>query len=391
MWPISDACKAALAGSHTRTPIVEIFDGFGAMIAASYTTPRVALEPTGQISVDWTGKFVRSLSATVVDIDGQLAPAVDAPLVDPLRRPQLQSYFDIGWLDPLMGTQMSERIPSGRFVISRAQGTEVGSGETIAIEGTSRSGALITDNAWLAPYNVPGGVPYSVAIRTALQDRKLAGWLQLFRFETSVTQTPFGIVFGNSGGSDPWVDLQQMAVSDGRELLEDQVGSFVLRTPPTLDDGALPTASYNDVNSPRLRSSATRDVDTANAYNGVILRSSAPWLLVPVISVRWVDDPGSPLYYLGPFGKKPFQVDDATVATQDQADAACLVKFNKVTGVTEQISFNALPNPAHDPGDPIEVVSAATGVSSVALLRSFVLPFDVTAPMPCTVQRRRAA
>lgn len=389
MWPISDACKAALLGPHTRVPVLEIFDGFGSMIAATYSTPAVHLDLSnpGGISVDWTAKYVRSLTAQIVDKDGSLAPALDAPMVDPLRYPQLQSYFDIDWPT---NPGAPERIPAGRFLISRATGTEQGSGETIAIQGIARSGGLITNKTWLSPYNVPGGVPYSVAIRSALQDRSLPGWLQQFRFETSVTQSPFGMVFGGSGGSDPWTDLQQMAVADGKELLEDQVGSFVLRTPPKLD-GAVPVATYDDVNSTRVRNSAVRDIDSANAYNGVILRSSAPWLLVPVISVKWVDDPGSPLYYLGSFGMKPFQVDDATVATQDQADAACLVQFNKVTGVTEQISFSALPNPAHDPGDAIEIVSEATGVSDVALLRTFTLPFDVTQPMQATVQRRRVA
>lgn len=397
MWPISDACRAALAGPHRRTPVAEVYDGFGSLLAATYAStrpggpPSIRLTGNGQISCDWTGTYTRSLSAEVVDVDGALAPALDAPALDPLHRPQWQAFFDIGWDDPATGVALTERIPAGRFVVTRTVDQEAGRGGTLQIEGTQRSGLLVADNAWLAPYNVVGGVPYSVAVIQALKDRTFAGWLQQFRFETSITETPFGMIFGNSGGSDPWSDLRQMAVSDGKELLEDQVGAFVYRTPPTVDSEVAPTAVYNDTNSTRVRGSLARDIDAANSYNGVVLRSSAPWLFFPVIATKWVDDPADPLYYLGTFGKKPFQVDDATVASQDQANAACAVKFNKVTGVTEQITFDVVPNPAHDVGDLITVVSAATSVNDDALLQTFTLPFDVSAKMPVTVQRRRRA
>lgn len=388
MWPISAACAQALRGSHTRTPVIEVFNGFGPMIASSYSTPRIQLEHTGEIRVDRTAKHVRMLSATLIDIDGTFAPAVSQPIVDPLRRPQMQVYFRIGWNDPATGTAMTEDIPAGRFTITRTKDSEIGAGSEITIEGTSRSSSAIEQNTWLAPYNVPGVVGYDGAIRAALVDRSLPGWQQVFRFETSLTDTPIGMVF--DGVTDPWTELQQLAVTDGKELFDDQVGAFVLRTAPVAA-GAAPVWAYDEsVTSPRLRNTLSRDTDGTTIYNGVMLGSSGPWLpFADLVSVKWDEDPTSPTYYLGSFGRHPLRIDNFAAATQEQNDAACIAKFNDTIGVAEQIDAEALPNPAHDPGDIVTVASAATGLNDVAVLQSFTLPFDVTTSMPFTIKRRR--
>lgn len=393
MYPISAACKAALLGSHTRTPVLEVYSGFGPLVASTYSNPRIQLDPDAGddgIRVDRTAKHVRMLTATIVDVDGSLAPQINQPIIDPLRGPQIQAYFDIGWFDPPTGQAVVERIPAGRFLITRTTGTESGVGETIAIEGTSRSSKVVERNTWLAPYNVIPAVGYDQAIRAALIDRSYAGWIQQFRFEASAAVTPYGMVLGLDGSSDPWAELQQMAITDGRELLDDQLGGFLYRTPPSAN-GATSVWSYDEsVSSPRLRNTVTRETDLDNAYNGVLLTGSAPWLTVPVSSVKWDEDPTSPTYFRGPFGQHPLSVDDVAVATQEQADAACIAKFNDVIGVTEQVGLEALPNPAHDPGDIVTVISSATGLADLAVLQAFTLPFDVEHSMPATIARRRS-
>lgn len=359
------------------------------MIASTYASPAFILLPDGEIHVERRAAHSRTLTATVIDVDGSLAPSVTQQTFDPLQLPQMQVYFDIGWNDPLSGVAMTERIPVGRFVIQTATPSEMGDGSTIPITGVSRSSAAISRNKWVKPYNVPSSISYDKAIAAALTDRTLRGWQQQYRFETSTFDTAFGMTFGGDSRSDPWADLQQLADADGKELTEDALGAFVLRTPPD-PTRAVPVWAYDELpGSGKIPNTLKRTVDVTQAYNGVILRSSASWLTVPVLSTMWDTDPSSPTYYLGPFGQNAFETDSAMVSTQQQGDLAAAAKYLSVGGITEQIDVEGRPNPAHEEADVVTAASEITGVNDVALLEAFTLPFDPTRTMPVTIRRRR--
>jgi len=95
---ISAACAAALRTSHTRQVVLEVYDGFGPIIATTYGTPRLSVID-GEVQAERRADFTRRFRATVVDRDGAMVPAAEAPYLDPLRRPQVQVYFDVGWID----------------------------------------------------------------------------------------------------------------------------------------------------------------------------------------------------------------------------------------------------------------------------------------------------
>lgn len=387
MQTISAACKAALRQSHTRTTVCEIYDGWGPMLASTYSTPRIKLDTDGAVTVDRNALHVRSFTATIVDRDGVLSPKIGQTKLDPLYRPHAQFYSEIGWIDAASDQRMTERIPIGRFLVDVNDVQEMGAGTVMALSGISAASGLIESNVWPGPYTVQQ-VSYSAAIAAAITDR--ASWTPQFRFESSSTIVPPGVVLGGSGSSDPWGDLQKLAEADGKELLDDALGAFILRTipDPTLLD---PTWSY-DQQQPTLKlPNAHRVIDSSKVYNGVILNASAPWLIYPIQSVVWDTDPNSPTYYKGKFGMRPFQLDDAIVASQAQADAAAAAKLVKVLGVSEDISSDAIPNPAHEPGDVVFAASAQLGMSDRALLDTFVIPFDVRKSMPVTVTRQRHA
>lgn len=391
MYQISEACKAALTGDHTQEVVAEVFQGFGRLLASTYSTPRIELDSTGEIKVEKGAKHSRSFSAKVLDPEGLLVPEDDMGWLDPLTRPQLQFYFDIGWEDDFGGHV--ERIPTGRFTLDRNQVEETGGeGAIMSITGNSRSSTSIQDNAWLQPYQMRNGVNWDYAILLALQDRRLDGWVQQFRFESSVTNMPLGVQLVPTEGSDPWADLQAMAVSDAKELLEDALGAFLLRTPAdvtTLTDKDAVCQYVEAIGSASHEIGTTRDIDISKALNGAIVRGNAPWLLSPVIGVAWDDDSGSPTYYKGKFGRRAQTFDDSTVGDETQANAVARQKLAKILGVSEQVDFQTLPNPAHEPGDVIKVVFSGSKVDALVVLQSFTLPFDVGATMPVTINRVR--
>lgn len=392
MWTITDACATALKRSHTKSLVMELYDSFGVLRASTYSNPRLVATSDGEVVVDRTAVHTRSFSGTVVDPDGALTSGDRRTLLDPLYRPQLAISVDVGWRAPLTGEAAVERVPLGRFVLDEVGVEELGDHAVLQLSGVSAASALIADNAWSAPYTPPAGT-YSEAIAALLNDRASnagLGWLPALNLEGSSTALPQGLTIGGDGRSNPWDDARKLAEADGKELLTDAAGNVVLRSVPTVSPGATPVWEYSDDSGTRL-AGLRRSISAQNVYNGVIMTASAPWLIYPVQSVVWDTSVSSPTYYLGQFGKKPLEVSDAMVASQAQCDSAAAAKLKSVLGVAEDISFAALSNPAHEPGDIVRVASSAAGVDSLALLDKFSIPFDVRSPMRGTIRRQRLA
>lgn len=392
MYNATDRCKLALTGSHTRTPVVEVYQGFQTMVASTYTTPRIEVDASvGGIKVEYGAKHTRSLTSTILDAEGLLVPTRDMGTLDPVARPQVQTYSKIGWEDDLGYGE--EIIPTGRFYIDKNTVVESGSeGVTMEIRGNSRSSTAIQDNRWTQPYQMLSNVTWDLAMQTALQDRNLPGWLQQFRFETSQNVMPLGVQLIPDDSSDPWAQLQAMAASDAKELLEDAFGAFVFRTPPNvkrLDRSAAVWQYVETPASPSHEVGSKRDIDITRAYNGAIVNGNAPWLLSPIQGVAWDNDPGSPTYFRGPFGMRPKTFSDETVGSEDQADAVAFQKLSTILGISEQIDFDTLPNPCHEPGDVVIVQMAATKVDDLVILQSFELPYSVEDRMPVMINRVR--
>lgn len=79
----------------------------------------------------------------------------------------------------------------------------------------------------------------------------------------------------------------------------------------------------------------------------------------PVISASphgYDNDPLSPTYYLGAYGLVPRFFSSPLLRTQAQADKAADKQLANHKGATRTISFEAVPNPALDAGDAVQVV-----------------------------------
>lgn len=387
MYPISDALRAALTRSFTFHTITEVHDGSGVLIATSYAdTGRIEVLSV-EVVVERRAKFARSFTAEVVDVDGLFVPAYDAATLDPLARPQIVFSWEVFWHDET--GDHSEPVPLGRFVVeenlSKAPG---GDGALLTISGRQRC-VLISENPWTAPYEISAGITYPEAIEAILVDRAV-GWTPVVRADVGTEVTPAGIVLGGDDRSDPWADAQKLAEADGMELFEDATGAFVLRRIPDPKNGT-PVWTFDESEESSMLPDESRRVSSAEMHNGVIVRGSAPWLLFPVQGIAWDDDPQSPTYYQGPFGRKPKQVDDAQVASEEHANETAAALLPDVLGVTEEVPFHALPNPALDQGDIVRLVSSALKVDDVALIESLRVTSDPSASFDGTIRRQRRA
>jgi len=177
----------------------------------------------------------------------------------------------------------------------------------------------------------------------------------------------------------------------GCELVDDPLGGLVFRKIP---DPATIASSwfYDESELSTGLPGYKRNIHAEDVYNGVIINASAPWLIYPIQGVAWDTNPSSPTYYKGQFGMKPKTIDNATVSTQAQADAAAASELINVLGITEEIDFEAMPNPAQDVGDVVTVGSNILQVDAASnLMEEFFMPFDVNTPMRGVMRRHRAA
>lgn len=86
------------------------------------------------------------------------------------------------------------------------------------------------------------------------------------------------------------------------------------------------------------------------------------------------DDPASPTYYDGPFGKKPRPVQTiSTITSDEQATATARTLLQQYRGNTRSVAFTAVHNPLLEPGDVIGLY-LPDGTSERHVIDSLTLP-----------------
>lgn len=183
----------------------------------------------------------------------------------------------------------------------------------------------------------------------------------------------------------PTIDVQQdrldcivkLAESISAEVYCDRLGNFVIAPAPTVDD-----PFTFDLRGTGLivgaKKSATRD----GIYNRVRVSGQTNTTdgttnqTPPVYAVAVDDNPDSPTYYGGPFGRKTRFYVSSLITTQAQADSAAESLLQKVLGKGKKISLTAITDPTLDAGD----VGTATvrGVREKHVIDSVTIPFDVS-------------
>ena len=168
-------------------------------------------------------------------------------------------------------------------------------------------------------------------------------------------------------GSGPMTKVLEAAESVGYEAYWDSNGQFVWRPEPNLqtanpvayvvegDDGVLVAASLRQSRKPAFNAAP---VVGENADN------TAEYFAMAVDN-----DPNSPSYYYGTFGKKPMPVHrDPQIDTQAKADAASTARLQANVGIARSIDFQMVPNPLIEPGDAVFISRPKLGVDEVALV-----------------------
>lgn len=365
MYPLPTGFADALTRSHTVQTQVDVL--VRGQVAGSFTADSTAGVVSGSVTVDGSAQVRRSLQLRIADPTSSVYPHRVGDLLAPPN--ELKVWQGIAGF-PL--------IPLGVFGISEPDVADDG-GVVCDIKGFDRS-RKISRRKWTTVFTITAGTLVPDAIRAILADRDPTGPALNSVITNAVTPT---IVLGADAGNDPWKDAQDIASAVALELLYDADGVPVLRNLPNPDAGVL-AATYAEGEG-GLYLGGSRGFSDEPGTNGVIIIGNGSELTAPFRVEVWNTNPQSPTYYdpanpsASVWGPVPdvqttdLIPDAATALTVATAQLAAL------GGTVENVTFNGIPNPAHDAGDIVAVQRAALGVNARYVLDSFTLPLGVGA------------
>lgn len=371
MWDVSADFKRQVSRHQVPRIILEVLDR-GDIVATLYPTG-------GDVSYDVGADIQRSLKATIADPLGTLTPATYADLLAPNGN-ELRAWRGFEELPDEMVPLFTGAIDD----VDVESGSE--GGAYIGLSAFDRAMAVSEAGFW-DTYTIAEGTNYADAIRDLISSR-VDGLT--FRFTSTAATTPL-LVYGP--GDDPWEKALKMAESVGYRLYFDGLGVCVLEPVPLVDEAEpvwtfAPWAVKRDTTYLGGKKTLTRQY----TYNGVIASGETPSITDqasnPVTAVVWDENPDSPTYYKGKFGRKPRRYASPLLTTPEQATSAAKAILQYALGLSELVSFEAIVNPAHVPGDIVAVEDDQAKIDSRFIMDSFSVPLVFTDNLSATCRRR---
>lgn len=385
MRPTSATFDAAISQSHTVLTSIEV------LRAGVALTDPITSAIDGAVTLDITAATRGRLDLTIVD-DGTLnlvpllAADALAPYGNELRVMRGIAYAIGGENTPGPGhtsypgdfypnepsAPSSELIGLGVYRIEETQVEDTAEGLQIRLSGQDRSAGII-DARFEEPYSVAAGTNYA----TAIEDVILAADPSVtFDLTATTLTTPLLVA---AEGEDRWKFAQDMATSLGHVLYFD--GDGVCVSVPISMSGATAPARQFIEGTNGLLLSASRRWTRQGTYNRVIATGENTGEVIPVRGVATDDNPLSPTYYYGQFGKVPRFYSSPFLATDAQCADAAAGLLAKEIGTTQTIDFGTVVNPALEPNDVARITRARAGLDEDHIIDQVTIPLSAAGVM----------
>lgn len=354
MYPVSGRFLARLAESHRPVTSVQLFLTTGQVVDISHTG--------GSVTVDRAQAIRRTCSVTVADPTLIPRTATDQ-LATYGARLRISRGIDYG-----DGTQ-PELVPLGLFRLDSVDG-DVSSGP-VTLQGKSLE-AVVADDKFTATYTSTGTVVAAVSalIRRSLPTADVISQIT----DITIGSRAFDIQ------ADPWAGCQEIAAAAGAEVYANADGVFIISTLPDLST-ATPVWAIEAVEG-GVYISATRAMSADKVFNGILASGeNTADNVAPVSYLATDNDPGSPTYWAGPFGRRPDFYSSSTLITTAACTNAARLKLAQAMAPNASGDISSLPNPALEPGDVLRVTHEDDS-RELHQVASFSVPLDTGGSFP---------
>ncbi len=353
MRPASPEFLAAITQQQTALAEARLTDASGTTYTLNLTDGSVTLDATQA----WRG------SADLTVIDEDLIPEIAG---DPLT-PYGNEVQVLRGLELPDGTP--ELISLGHFPISTTSVDDTGESLDMRLSLFDRAQKVSTD-AVEAVYQVPEGSKFTDAI-IGLVGRTYPD-VQTSGFDGIDYVTP--ITLGIEEQGDPWEFAQNLAMAIGCDLYFDGDGVLVLRSVHDLTE----VAQFNEGDDGVLLR-VSKEWSRENVHNRWIVTVEAGGSLI-IRGEATDDDPGSPTFYGGPFGRVPRWETLEYVNTgsiqdaQNQVNLVASLLKQREMGKAQALEFGTLVHPALEPDDVVRVTREKSKLNELHVLDSLQIP-----------------
>jgi len=364
MRPVSESFLRTLTGSHQMCARARIVEGHP-----------VGTDPDGTEVLILDGAVKLDANA---EVRGALDLTVDGTGRWPTARNHLLSpygaeiYVERG---VVLGDGTREWVSQGYYRINDVEQDKIPDGP-IRITGLDRM-AGVRDARLIAPIQFNAGTSVELVFETLVLDLYPLTTL-LFDFNAAATTFNVSHVIEE----DRYAFLNDLARSYGKVMYFNHEGDMVVATPPNPESPVWEVASGEH----GVLVSMSRQLSRQGVYNAVVASGEAPGEGDPVRAVARDLNPESPTYWLGAFGQVPRFYSSSFITTTDQAGDAAEQMLRRALGLPYNVNFNAVPNPALEPLDPIRLSHPAG--SEIHVVESVALSLTVRDAMSVTTREQ---
>lgn len=353
MYPVSGRFLPRLAESHTPLTRVQLFLTDGRVLDVPHTG--------GSVTVDRSQAIRRTCTVTVADT--ALIPRTPSDqLATYGARLRVSRGVDYG-------DGSSELVPLGVFRLDEADG-DVSEGP-VTLQGKDLS-AAVADDKFTTPYRVTGTIVSAITelIHRSIPDAEIVA---------TIVDAPIGSrVFDIE--ADPWAGCQEIAAAAGAEVYADADGVFRIAVLPDLLAATPVWAIEAKEGGAYLKASG--GMSSAGVFNGWLARGeNTSDSVAPVSYLATDDDPNSPTYWGGPYGRRPGFSSSSTLVTAGQCQQAALLSLANAKAPNAAGDISSLPNPALEPGDVVRVTHE-DGSRELHQVAAFTVPLDLGGDFP---------
>lgn len=362
MRPVSAAWDEIIAGPHRVAVVARVYDMAGVWTDLPVVDGSVTLDSTAAVR----GRCDLTLEGTdwvPLAADDRLAPYGNEIN---LRR---GIYLPDG---------STETVSLGWFGIEDVDVTDDGGLET-KVTGLDRANRLSLAK-FEEPFEIPAGVTISEGILLVAQ----LAWPDVPYDPALPGMTAWTISRGiTPDGDDRWEFMQGLAKAVGMVLYFD--GDGVLTLKPYADAGTVATFREGEGG---VLLTASRGWSRTNSFNRVIATGENTDENAVYRAVATDDNPLSPTYYYGPFGKVPRFYTSTWIKSNVQAQDAAAAVLAQEIGTASNVSFGIVPNPALEPEDTVKIVRVRAGIDEEHILDSVTIGLSADESMSGTTRER---
>lgn len=357
---------------------VEVYDGIGMNGNLIYSSNNLSLHAgltDGEVNVQ-DEAIRRRFSLQYTDPLGELTPGVATDIFTTYGH-IVKLYRGIYITSPTV----PEEVPLGVFGLDNVAVDDTGVSLVITIDGYDLAD-IVSRSLLVQDFPIAAGTNFGDAIQSLLAF-SVAGLT--FNFISTTYTTP-ALLWAT--GQDPWVAARTMAAAIGCEIFFNPDGVCVMQAIPDYSSLASVWDYHEGADSTIL--SVNKQQTNRDTYNYYIVTGEHSTNTAPVRGEAFDDNPASPTYYKGSYGRVPAPVESSKlVTTTNQANEAASALLHQSIGQGDRLHFNAIVNPAHEVNDVISFRRSKSKIDGKYVIDTFAIPLTHNRAMDVTTRARQ--